>query len=407
MNFKRKLLIICLMFVPSLVLGCKMEESLETINLIEPISISEVTETATIGEISNIRVLEGYVIPYTEELTFNRQGEFLSYYVKIGDEVTEGDELAELNNESHQNMVEQIKESIEELQVQYENTKKEVEQEKIIKTNYLDELREQIKKDNDNNNKTGNEVANNEKSEGSDELDSSINVDILDMRKTNKDIRMQEILYEYDIKILDENMKLKKELYEVELKKLNENLEDAKNNLNQHKILAPFDGKIVALSNLSKGSQVNEDSLIIGIVDTKDTRVTCGYISETDIENSEDYYMFKNGEKYDITYLPYDKDVYASLIMRKETPVSTFLYQGDEPDIRQGDYVLICVVEDRKEDVLIIPVYTLFRDANGEYVYRSIDGKKVKTYVITGVSDDMFVEIKEGLEEGDQVYVEN
>ncbi len=412
MNLKRILLIICLMFVPSLVLGCKKEESKENIRLIEPISISEVTETATIGEISNIRVLEGYVIPYTEELTFKRQGEFLSYYVKIGDEVKEGDELAELNNESHQNKVEQIKESIEMLKTQYQNTKHEIEQEKILKTTYLDELRAQIKKSNDNsknteNNKIENEVANNDKLENSDEKDSSINVDVLDMRETNKDNKMQEILYEYDIKILDENMKVKKELYEVELKKLNENLEEAKSNLNRHKILAPFDGKIVALSNLSKGNQVNEDTLIIGIVDQKDTRVTCGYISETDINNSEDYYMFKNGKKYDISYIPYDKDVYASLIMRNETPISTFLYQGDESEIRQGDYVLVCVVEDKKEDVLTIPVYTLYRDTNGEYVYRSIDGKKVKTYVITGVSDNMLVEIKEGLVEGDQVYVEN
>ena len=74
-----------------------------------------------------------------------------------------------------------------------------------------------------------------------------------------------------------------------------------------------------------------------------------------------------------------------------------------------GDYAAVCLVSKSVPDALLIPANALFRDSSGKYVYvYEADGEtRVRRSVETGVTTDWQVQITDGLEEGEIVYVAN
>jgi len=63
------------------------------------------------------------------------------------------------------------------------------------------------------------------------------------------------------------------------------------------------------------------------------------------------------------------------------------------------------IINGYKDNVLTIPVNALYQDAGGRYVYKMSDGKRIRCDVSVGSVNSTKVEITEGLEEGDLVYV--
>ena len=59
-----------------------------------------------------------------------------------------------------------------------------------------------------------------------------------------------------------------------------------------------------------------------------------------------------------------------------------------------------------KENVLTIPANALYRDEKGRYVYKIVDKQRVRCNVTIGITNEIKVEILEGLQEGDVVYVQ-
>ena len=57
------------------------------------------------------------------------------------------------------------------------------------------------------------------------------------------------------------------------------------------------------------------------------------------------------------------------------------------------------------EDTLIFPKACVQQDDIGFYVYADEDGQRVKKYVSVGISNTSSIEIFDGLEEGEVVYV--
>ena len=72
-----------------------------------------------------------------------------------------------------------------------------------------------------------------------------------------------------------------------------------------------------------------------------------------------------------------------------------------------GDFVLICMVGNYHPQVLSVPSGAVYRDSTGTYVYLLDGDTRVRKDVILGYSGTVYVEIAEGLQEGDRVYVKN
>jgi len=374
-KFKDKILIGLLILISLSCIGCRKEDKVtEAIELIEPVNVRHVTVQAAKGDINNYELFTADVVPYIEELKFKRNGEFIKFHVKIGDHVKQGDLLAELDDEPYIEQVEQIEDQISSLIDKYERENKRLNNDIYIKSLYIDEIETALK-----------------------DLD-----DEIERKRQERNL----INYEADILILKEKIEQNNEVMNLELTRLKKELAEAKNQVGNNLVLAPFDGEIVALANLLKGDRVSEDRSVVGLVDSNKYLISTTYISETDINSSVEYYFYKDNVKYPITYVPYDPQEYASLVLRGDTPMTKFIYDGDVADVNHGDFGFVCLVKSRKEDILTIPINALESDSTGDYVYVLENGIRVRRNVSVGLSDEMSVEIIDGLVEGESIHVE-
>ncbi len=74
-----------------------------------------------------------------------------------------------------------------------------------------------------------------------------------------------------------------------------------------------------------------------------------------------------------------------------------------DSDIYLGVEAKVSVHTAYAEQVLIVPVEVINSDKNGDFVFAAENGILVRKNVVTGISSDSYCEIKEGLNEGDQI----
>ena len=66
----------------------------------------------------------------------------------------------------------------------------------------------------------------------------------------------------------------------------------------------------------------------------------------------------------------------------------------------------ICIETGIREDVLRIPANALYLDESSSYVYVVEEGRRTRRNIQVGVKTDIMIEVTEGLEEGETVYVQ-
>ncbi len=76
-----------------------------------------------------------------------------------------------------------------------------------------------------------------------------------------------------------------------------------------------------------------------------------------------------------------------------------------DPQLVNGMSVQIEVISRIVKNTLFIPVEAVFERQSSFYVYRSVEGSPKETPVSIGEANDNFVQITDGLEEGDVVYL--
>lgn len=74
-----------------------------------------------------------------------------------------------------------------------------------------------------------------------------------------------------------------------------------------------------------------------------------------------------------------------------------------DSDIYLGVEAKVSVHTAYADQVLVVPVEVINSDKNGDFVYAVENGILVRKSVVTGISSDSYCEIKEGLNEGDQI----
>lgn len=171
--------------------------------------------------------------------------------------------------------------------------------------------------------------------------------------------------------------------------------ETARARLGNNKIYAPFDGVVTAC--LKQGADVAAGQPAIAVADTDRLYITAGtYLAPTDYQMYKEIYGIVNGKETELTYVQE---------LMEEEGTYTYYTAEDLNGASMGDLVLICMVNNYHPQVLSIPESAVYRDSNGTYVYLLEDGTRTRRDVILGYSSGIYVEIAEGLQEGDRVYV--
>ncbi len=168
-------------------------------------------------------------------------------------------------------------------------------------------------------------------------------------------------------------------------------------------ITAEFAG-VVTNVGIAEGATATPGSQLITIESSEDVKVEI-FISKYDLEK------IKVGQEADITIAG---NIYQGKVSKiskiavtnaSGTPVISAEVKISNPDseIYLGIEAKVEIHAAKAEGVVIVPAEAVNVDQEGEFVYTTENDIIVKKYVITGISSDSFIEIKEGLQEGDSL----
>lgn len=180
-------------------------------------------------------------------------------------------------------------------------------------------------------------------------------------------------------------------------------VEMLRQDLRKSRVYASMDGVVYDLRFDLRGSTSQTGEVIMRVLDTSET------FFETSIPNPEKY--FSEGDMISMT-ISYGRGhgEYILIPWHMEEWGETQLFEVyDFPEgaiLEVGDSGTIPVVEERKENVLTVPIGALYNAQDKQYVYvLGADNLREVRWVETGMYGDSVVEIKSGLTEGERVIL--
>lgn len=338
----------CILTAAALLTACSKSETYERPELLDAVNATVDIAIAQKMDLEDISFYNGVIIPDAEELSFDVDGYLYGLYVTAGEYVEEGEVIASLVGKNYSN-ISRLEEEIESL-----------EEENAENFKYLEaEL----------------------------ELE----------RLAGKDVE------ELAIKLKHE-----KEMAELKLDEKRVRLEAMKkDDIGYMYITAPRDCLVMSVTSTRNNGYVAAGTPICALEGEGELMLTCDYITEKTISNCAGVYAIINGVNYDIEYVPYSKAELKVMSTNNITPLSRFKITSDASGLSAGMYAAVMTKTGEAQDVLVIPVNCVYTDSAGKYVYKVENNVRIKQTIQTGISNASYVEILEGLEEGDGVYVKN
>lgn len=349
--------------------GCEAKEpTVSEPELLEPVGVRADRAEAVVGPIDITAVLDASVVPAVEELHFEIDGAVDEINVVPGQAVHAGDVLVTLSEKDAQEAYDALSEEyaytqeinaldnrIAELEIEAMNVR-------------LDQLRRD-------------------------------GAEPLEIENCALDISEKELL-----------LRQQRERQALALESQAAALEKAASKLGRSALIAPFDGFVANLAELQPGAAVTAYSPIVYLTDETRLTVESAFVYETQLAACDRVYALIGAHELALEGLPLDREEYTATVLSGGTPTSRFRFAEPIPeDVAAGDYAAVCLVSKSVPDALLIPANALFKDSAGKYVYVYADDGETRTRrsVETGVTTDWQVQITDGLEEGEIVYVAN
>lgn len=169
-------------------------------------------------------------------------------------------------------------------------------------------------------------------------------------------------------------------------------------------IVAPSDGRVVYIG-CSAGQTVGAYDIVCVITDDMSPVIQSSFITAATIDNAVEIYAIVGENRYPLTAEAVDEDDYAVSVLRGGQYLSVFT-APDYAELKIGDSAVVCVVNARRENVLKIPLNSLYEEDGAYYVYIVEDDEtRIRRNVEVGIITSSEAEIITGLEEGDVIYV--
>ncbi|MFC3121214.1 efflux RND transporter periplasmic adaptor subunit [Agaribacter flavus] len=193
---------------------------------------------------------------------------------------------------------------------------------------------------------------------------------------------------------------------EARVKALIAQREVAKAELEERKVIAPFNGRL-GTRMMSIGSLVRPGDVITTLDDLSTIKVDFN-VSENHLAS------LANGQNISATSVAYPGEVFSGNITNVESridPVTRSIrvrarIENEDLKLRPG-LLLQVSIEKRVLNALVVPESALVPDGDKQYLYLvNGDNKAVKREVVVGERKPGLVQIVDGLSEGDKVVVE-
>lgn len=183
-------------------------------------------------------------------------------------------------------------------------------------------------------------------------------------------------------------------------------LENALITLDKMEIKAPFDGVIVSLPYYTPNVEVASGQTLVGIMDYSKM-----YVETQFPENAMP--KLKVGQKVHITNYNMKSDTLKGELTQLSPAINeetrTFLgyilIDNPKLKLRPGMFAKADVVTVRKDSVLSIPKDIVTSRRGNKIVFTVDRSAAAEKTIKTGINDDKYVEVTQGLEKGDRVVV--
>lgn len=390
MMMGRKWISICLASCLLALSACGSVESVadEVIELKEPVDgeVGWLTEKVIRRNLYMVTKYEAAVYPEIREYSFDVRQTFESYGAMLGDTVAPGDVLLQADTESLDTRIENFEERLKLLTENYEKYKTKALQtisDKTWNVGYYEEIF---------NNLTDQEPeeyitdANGKKKENPAHAKWE--------KEWNKWVG-ESNKNELDLWVAQDELELQTELYNLDYAYYSAQLKDLKAQLKSAVLKSDIAGEVVGMSVLAQGDSISAETAVAAVADMSKLSVQCEYIPRRNIVYyAKEYYAFVNGVRYELVY----DDNGA-------TDRTTFHFADENVDVKAGDYAVVVLETNSREQVIAVRKDALYVDSSGHYVYVIENEETVQKNVKIGVSDGVYTEIVSGLEEGEAVLV--
>lgn len=354
--------------------GDKAASNLSNTGLIESASDTPTLVEVSYADIEDAVYTLGEVSPYVENLRTVKDGTFQEFLVSMGDDVTEGQILAVMEN-PYEETIKSLKKQIRSMEISYENTI----------TNYDLSIR-------NNNWQTAQKRERMLASDASNPF-------------------FDDLCISYEMQAAEsERLELQKAHYMeetgLELNYLRNRVFTLENKVNTNVIKAPFSGKVVFLASIQVGDYLGKGFPAIAIADLNKAYVVISDIwKETAAQKASYVYGMVGDKQVELAYYMYDEDEVIQINNNDEVLITKF--EMTKEQLPLGENVVVAVVKDSRKSVLAVPTLCVYRNQGKTYVDKYEDGEKIPTEVQIGLSDKFYTEILSGLEKGDLIYGAN
>ncbi len=193
---------------------------------------------------------------------------------------------------------------------------------------------------------------------------------------------------------------------EVRVTNARYDLENATLNLEKMNVRAPFDGIIVSLPHYTPGSRVAQGSEMVGLM------AYSRMYMEVNLPESAIEYVRANQPVHITHYtMPHDtlRGEISELSPAIRTETRTFrgkiLIDNNQLKLRPGMFVKADIVVDRADSAIIIPKEVVVSRRNRKYVYIVERNTAILRDIQTGLEDEDFMEVTQGLNENDNLII--
>lgn len=376
----------------------------EDVELINPVGTSSSYEVPQFRNMYSYKISSGYIVPEVTEVSFETGQNFGSYGKFPGETVKKGDVIIYGNTENIDEQIKNKQEYIKNMETQYEESMKELQESLVEPKKTLALYQEAIDK-----------MEKTKPAETiivTDENGNPVEMENPSYREWRDEYNKVEPTYRDNLiatQKLEASISQKEELYNLDHAYQLKLLDQLKRDRMKCVASASTDGVVVKMTEYElyeRGSYINKEVPVAAIGNMNVKEIHCDFINKATVTKAVDVYAFVNGKRYEVEYHPIDSEEYTKLSQDGAKVYSTFTFVEDSEEVQIGDFAVIVIVNDKRENTLSISKESLHSDSNGNYVYVLDGNDSVYTPVKVGLKDGLFVEILSGITQEDHILSE-
>ena len=422
MRTAKRVFVTCFLAAALLLSGCGGQVVTATVpELLEPMAANAAYRPVEMGTVGETMVLYGTVVPKEYPCFYDTGVQIDRIVVDIGDYVNAGDVIAYVDIDREKEQLEELNLQLENLQQNYELNVEiagwEIAQIVYRQITWEDVFGEAMPEErvpesdvsgNDvsGGDVSGNIVSGNDAAESTPSGNEELERKKKEFAKAATEFQAQK---ETDIAVALENLRYDEILHEYRVEKLQESISEKQEIITEGTLRASHSGYVVYVKKLEESTAASAYENIVVLADTDET-----YIELTDITINKyayrDYevkYLQLAGENCEVTELSYG--VEAEILAKASGRYPNVCLECKEAsELVVGEMYPIFFREKQAEELPIIGLDSLKGEEDAYYVYvKNADGEREKRFITIGESDKYYVQVLDGLKEGELVFYES